>query len=204
MGADMKGRLFTAALFCTAIALGCAGNPKEPSVEPSGFLGDYSQLAPGREGQARLIYFNPEADFSLYDKMLIAPVALWDPKRSAPIASPTPEQSRLVARLQRALTEQLEGEFRLVDAALPGTLSLRMAITPAQGTRIGIEAELVDATTNARLIGAVDDQDVALSADAADPFGAALDRWAELVRMRLVALRNFDTVQKAIDSDASP
>ena len=78
MGADMKGRLFTAALFCTAIALGCAENPKEPSVEPSGFLGDYSQLAPGREGQARLIYFNPEAYFSLYDKMLIAPVAECD------------------------------------------------------------------------------------------------------------------------------
>jgi hypothetical protein len=199
-------RLFVMALLCTATAGGCGDASKEPRVAPSGFLGDYSQLAPGREGQARLIYINPEADFSLYDKMMIQPVALWDPKRSAPIATPTPDQRRLVERFQRALTAQLEQDFQLVDEAQPGTLSLRMAITRAEGTSAGIEVELVDVTSHTRLVGAVDDQDVAptVGADTTDPLGEAFDRWAALIRMRLVASRNFDAAQKATDQAVGP
>ena len=194
------------ALLCATIAAGCGGDSKEPSVVPSGFLGDYSQLAPGREGQARLIYINPEADFSLYDKMMIQPVALWDPERSAPMATPTPDQRRLVERLQRALTVQLGQDFQLVDEAQPGTLSLRMAITRAEGTRAGIEVELVDAMSHTRLVGAVDDQDVAptVGTDTTDPLGETFDRWAALIRMRLVAFRNFDAAQKATDQAAGP
>jgi hypothetical protein len=199
-------RLLVMALLCAAIAGGCGGDSKEPSVVPSGFLGDYSQLTPGREGQARLIYINPEADFSLYDKMMIQPVALWDPERSAPMATPTPDQRRSVERLQRALTVQLGQDFQLVDEAQPGTLSLRMAITRAEGTSAGIEVELVDVMSRTRLVGAVDDQDVAptVGADTTDPLGEAFDRWAALIRMRLVAFRNFDAAQKAIDQPAGP
>lgn len=190
-------------LIGAAIVLGCGGDSKEPVVVRSGFLGDYSQLAPGRESQARLIYINPEADFSLYDKVMIEPVALWDPERLAPIATATANQHRLVARFQRALTEQLSQDFQLVDSAQPGTLSLRMAITRAEGAHIGIEAELLDVTSNTRLVGAVDGRDAASTADA-DPLGEALDHWAALVRIRLVALRNFDAAQKAIDPAAGP
>lgn len=194
------------ALLCTATAGGCGDDSKEPSVAPSGFLGDYSQLAPGREGQARLIYINPEADFSLYDKIMIQPVALWDPERSAAVATPTPDQRRFVERLQSALTVQLGQDFQLVDEAQPGTLSLRTAITRAEGASAGIEVELVDVMSRTRLVGAVDDQEVAptVDADTTDPLGETFDRWAALIRMRLVAFRNFDAAQKAIDQAAGP
>jgi hypothetical protein len=194
------------ALLCAAIAGGCGGDPKEPSVVPSGFLGDYSQLAPGREGQAHLIYINPEADFSLYDKMMIEPVVLWDREQSAPIATPSRDQRQLAERLQRALAMQLGQDFQLVDEAEPGTLSLRMAITDVEETRVGIEVELVDVMSRTRLAGAVDDQDVAstVGARATDPLGAAFDHWAALIRMRLVAFRNFDAAQKARDQAAGP
>lgn len=115
-------------------------------------------------------------------------------------------QSGLVERFQRALTEQLGQDFQLVDEAQPGTLSLRMAITRAEGTSAGIEVELVDAMSHTRLVGAVDDQDVApsMGAGATDPLGETFDRWAALIRMRLVAFRNFDAAQKAIDQATGP
>ena len=49
----------------------------DPRVEPSGFLGDYAQLQPGRSDQAQLVFIDPKADFSVYDKVLIDPVAIW-------------------------------------------------------------------------------------------------------------------------------
>jgi hypothetical protein len=194
------------AFLCAAIAGGCGGDPKEPRVVSSGFLGDYSQLAPGREGQAHLIYINPEADFSLYDKMVIEPVALWDREQSAPIATPSRDQRRLAEQLQRALATQLGHGFQLVDEAEPGTLSLRMAITSAGDTQVGIEVELVDVMSRTRLAAAVDDRDVVVTvgADATDPLGAAFDDWAALIRMRLVALRNFDAAQKELDQAVGP
>ncbi len=57
-----------------------------------------------------------------------------------------------------------------------------------------------------RLVGALDEQDAAatVGTDATDPLGETFDRWAALIRMRLVAFRNFDAAQKAIDQVGGP
>ena len=47
------------------------------SVEPSGFLDDYSKLRPGGEDKAALRYLNPSADFSKYNKVLFEPVHVY-------------------------------------------------------------------------------------------------------------------------------
>ena len=58
-----------------AVLAACGGTA---SVEPSGFLDDYSQLKPGRGDQAQLVFIDPEADFSPYQKVLIDPVVVWE------------------------------------------------------------------------------------------------------------------------------
>jgi hypothetical protein len=193
-------------LLFAALAGGCGGDPKQSRVTQSGFLGDYSQLAPGRQGQARLIYINPEADFSLYDKILIDPVTIWDTERSAPMASPPPDQRRMAEHFEAALRRQLEQEFGLVDAAKPGTLRIRMAITRVEGTQVGIECEILDVTSGARLVGAVDERTTTPigGGGEAKALGGAFDRWAGIIRMRLVAFRNFDAAQKAQDQPSEP
>ena len=40
-------------------------------MEPSGFLGDFSQLWPGPYGDPALLYRNPDANFRKYDKFMI-------------------------------------------------------------------------------------------------------------------------------------
>lgn len=57
--------------------VGCGTTDQARKVDTSGFLGDYSQLQPGKSGEALLVYRNPGADFSKYDKVLVDPVAVW-------------------------------------------------------------------------------------------------------------------------------
>ena len=56
----------TAALALSACAAGQAGKAK-----PSGFLGDYGKLHAGTEGQALLVYRDPNAQFAKYTKLMI-------------------------------------------------------------------------------------------------------------------------------------
>ena len=47
-----------------AMLAGCESEPTRQvrQVTPSGFLGDYSMLREGGQGEAALVYFNPKAD----------------------------------------------------------------------------------------------------------------------------------------------
>src|SRR5229473_5492823 len=58
-----------------------ATGEKEAAPAPSGFLGnDYSLLTPPAEGgdqKAMLRYVNPDAHWSSYNKVMIAPVTFW-------------------------------------------------------------------------------------------------------------------------------
>jgi Protein of unknown function (DUF3313) len=55
------------------------GGTKEiRDVQPvAGFLPNASLLQPGGSGQAALVYRNPTADFSRYNKVLLDPVTIW-------------------------------------------------------------------------------------------------------------------------------
>jgi hypothetical protein len=68
------------ALAVLAIVLmlaGCGSSRRADEALPQGFLGDYSMLTPGAEGEAVLRYVNADADWAKYDKVLIEPVAVW-------------------------------------------------------------------------------------------------------------------------------
>ena len=67
----MSGAVSASATTFVALLLllaGCATTEQTRSVEPSGFLGDYSRLQPGKSGQALLVYIDGTADFSRYDE----------------------------------------------------------------------------------------------------------------------------------------
>src|SRR5271166_4653359 len=49
---------------------------KDSFNEPSGFLGDYSQMQKGLPDRARLYYFNPSANWTKYTKIWIKPIEL--------------------------------------------------------------------------------------------------------------------------------
>jgi hypothetical protein len=98
---------------------------------PSGFLGDYSQMQKGDDGQANLVYFNSEADWSRYTKIWIQPVELWksdDPK--SPINRVSPEnRKRLIDLFHTAVFNILSEHYTIVEEGGNDVLIVHAAIT---------------------------------------------------------------------------
>ena len=214
---------------------GCATTEQTRGVEPSGFLKDYSQLKPGRGDQALLVYFNPQADFSQYQKVIVDPVTIWYAEGSDLADVPRQELQLLADYLETAMRKQLQLDFQLVERPEPGTLRIRTAITEARKSRVvldlvstvlpparllsqvgklatgthafagraAIEGELLDAVSNQRLVAVVDERagGKALrgSTSAWADVQQAFDYWADVLRARLSAFRQFDAAQAGLE-----
>lgn len=104
----------------------------------SGFFGsDISLLQPGKEGQAAMVYINPNAQWSKYNKILLEPVEFWDAANSS--VSPS-DQHMLTAYFYNALKETLQKHFTLVDQGGPGVLTLQVALTNVTGATPGLRS----------------------------------------------------------------
>jgi hypothetical protein len=192
------------ALLGLLAVLAACGGPA--GVEPSGFLGDYTQLKPGRGDQAQLVFIDSEADFSPYERALIDPVVVWE--RSAGSDAPGEDLQRLADDFGSAIRKQLMPEFEVVESPGPGTLRIRTAITHVRESGASIEMEILDAESGQRLVAVVDAR--------GDPSGPgdttrewvsareAFEFWAERVRVRLAAFRSFDASEAAFDSRMEP
>lgn len=170
-----------------ALTVGCAGlRQRRAAVEPSGFLGDYSQLQPNDEYKAYLVYINPSANWSKYNAVMIDSVALWGTSVNL---SPE-DQAKIAGMMYNALYDTLAKNFAIVTSPGMNVLRLRGAITEAQGAKVvmnvvssvipqlrtvstiggmaadtsmlvgeaGAEMELLDSVTGVRLAAAVDRQ----------------------------------------------
>lgn len=118
---------FLAVLTFLVIA-GCAASGMK-DVKESGFLGDYSQLKPGTDDQAALVYIDPEADFTKYNKLMferITVVLSADAERKA--VDPT-ILKELTDYYQNALFEAVKGDYEVVDQPGADVLRVRIAIT---------------------------------------------------------------------------
>lgn len=98
---------------------------------PSGFLGDYSQMQEGTDGQANLVYFRPGSDWSRYHKIWIQPIELWksdDPR--SPINRVSPEnRKRLIDLFHTSLYNTLSEQYTMVEEGGPDVLIIHAAIT---------------------------------------------------------------------------
>lgn len=155
-------------------------------TERSGFLGDYSQLAPREGFDAQEVYVNPKAMWPRYDAIYIEKATLWVSDESK---KPDPkDQQMLTDMLYKSMHDKLAEKFKLVKEPGPGVIQLRMALTETKGARVALntvttvipqlravstiaglgtdtaalvgaasaELEAIDAITNERLAAAVD------------------------------------------------
>ncbi len=96
----------------------------------TGFLGnDYSLLKPGQEGQAALVYVNPNVQWNQYDKVMLEPVEFWDAENSS--VSPA-DQHMLTSYFYNQLKTDLQKNFTLVDQGGPGVMVLQVALINAE------------------------------------------------------------------------
>jgi hypothetical protein len=147
------GRLISfsaAALLLCGLAAGCSSTVEskpevvqqveagQTSPAISGFFGkDASLLQPGKEGQVAMVYVNPNAQWSQYNKILLEPVQFWDSANSD--VSPA-DQQMLTAYFYNKLKENLQKHFTLVDQGGPGVIALQIALVNADSATPGLRS----------------------------------------------------------------
>ena len=124
------------ALLTIALA-GCSVTEKETPTSPdlssgttgnSGFLSraTYDKLRPGTKDQMGLVYINPDAEWSQYSKVYIAPVTMGlGPNDNVS----EQDQQMLSSYYYHALERDLAKHFTLVNQPWPGVMTLRVALT---------------------------------------------------------------------------
>ena len=116
--------------------VGCAQTEQAREVETSGFLRDYSILQPGKEGEALLVYKNPQADFSMYQAVYVEPVLVLMSKNSS---VPGEELNRLAGDLRAKVIWKLKEDFLVVPKLVPGALRIELALTEAEPSDVGMD-----------------------------------------------------------------
>lgn len=103
-------------------------------VKTSGFLSDYEILRPGQAGEAALVYWNPDVDFSSYEAVLIEPVTIWLADDS-PMKDVDPDERRKLANEFHAkIVEALQADYQITAEPGPKTMRIRVALTDAKSS----------------------------------------------------------------------
>ena len=118
-----------------------ATGEKEAAPAPSGFLGnDYSLLTPPAEGgdqKAMLRYVNPNANWSSYNKIMIAPVTFWAADDSKISGA---DQQALCNYMFTVLEKDLGKNFVIVNQPGPGVVKVSAALTDATAATPGLRS----------------------------------------------------------------
>lgn len=131
-------RIAAAAVFL--VVTGCAGNnpvgestTQVREVQPAGFLGEtYALLREGRKGEATLVYWNENVDFSSYTKAIVDPVTIWAGENFDVEDIDPEERQQLANEFHAALVAEISQVLEITNAAGPDTLRIRVALTDAQ------------------------------------------------------------------------
>lgn len=125
--------LLTSAIVLLAVILlvGCSASGMK-NVEQSGFLNDYSQLKPGADDEAALLYIKPGTDFKPYNKIMFERIAVvFSPAAESHEIDPT-TLKELTDYYQKALVEAVKDGYEVVDQPGPDVLWVRVAITDVE------------------------------------------------------------------------
>jgi hypothetical protein len=106
----------------------------------SGFLGrDYALLTPGEvaKGQAGLRYFNPQANWHHYGRVMLEPVTFWgdDVGKVAPA-----DQQALGTYFNGSLAREFGKHFDVVTVPGPGVVRLQVAVVDVEAATPGLRS----------------------------------------------------------------
>jgi len=99
------------------VLCGCPTTRQTRTVEKSGFLGDYSQLREGGQGEAQLVYIKPGVRWASYDKVVIDPVTIWTSGDSSVAKVSDADRQLLADYLDASLRNSLSQMYTLVSGA---------------------------------------------------------------------------------------
>ena len=186
-----------------------SGGPLPQSV--TGFLGpDASKLAPGPKGGAALVWVNPSAQWSSYNKILIEPVQFW---AAADSKVSTSDQQVLTTYFYNALKTNIPQQgFTLADQAGPGVIRLQVALMDATTVVPGLrtisvvvpQARVLNmaqslATDSYAFVGSAEAEMKATDAVSGDLLAEAVDQRAGGMGLKSAASFQWGDAQNAMD-----
>jgi hypothetical protein len=130
--------LFFLSIFAVVTLGGCASTKQARQVEGSGFLDDYSILRKGQEGEAARVYRYQFANWNVYHRILLDPVAVWIRRQSEKEVSRKDVQ-RLANNFYALLYDQLSRDFDMVTAPESQTLRIQIAITDIEKSSAALD-----------------------------------------------------------------
>jgi hypothetical protein len=132
----MKNVMGIILILMMVLFVGCAQTYQARKVgERSGFLGDYSMLQEGEKGEALERYINPDADFTVYDKVIVDPVLTMCSKDSK---APREELYNLANHLHYKVIAKLDEDYEIVKTPGPGVMRISVALTEAKKSKVGL------------------------------------------------------------------
>lgn len=116
--------------------IGCAATrSRRAAPGPSGFLGDYSQLAKVKGYDVHEAFVADDVDWAGYRAIHVDSVTLWTTGKSARKLTDD-ERQMLTDLLYKALYEKLSERFLMAEQSGPQTIEVRAAITEAKGASV--------------------------------------------------------------------
>jgi hypothetical protein len=158
-------------------------------VEKSGFLGDYSMLKPGKDGEATLVYRkyeNDHAKWRSYTQILLEPVQIWKGEHTELIR----DDAEYLAKIAWSrLDEELRKDYKMASDSGVGVLRIQAAVTEAgasfpvldlittlyPGTRLVSEGKRWASGTES-FVGTVSVEVKVTDSQSGELLGAAVDR----------------------------
>jgi len=108
--------------------VGCAASGMK-DVTKTGFLKDYSQLKPGGDDRAALVYIKPDVNLKPYNKLMFERILVMLSDQSEYKAVDPTTLKELTDYYQSAIFKALKGGYEIVGKPGPDVLRVRVAIT---------------------------------------------------------------------------
>jgi len=121
----VKSGYMVVVVILLTLALGCAGKTKQ---QYTGFLGDYPEFQPGREG-FDLVYIKKGVDPSKYKKIMMDQVVFYISELAKDKGIRPEEIKQLADQFYAAFIGELGDRYRFTDKPGPDVLRIRAAIT---------------------------------------------------------------------------
>jgi hypothetical protein len=120
--------------FALTVATGCATK----QLKQSGFLENYPEFKSGPKGGADFVYMKEGVDFKRYNKIMMNHVVLFFEDDAKYKGIHPEELAEMSNAFHKAIVDNLEGAYPLVDKPGPDVMRLRFAITDVVASKPGM------------------------------------------------------------------
>ena len=135
----------------------CASTREGAVPEHTGFLRAPQLMTAGKPGQAQQVYFKPDVDWAMYDKVLLDPVTVWRGNESQFKGVKPADAQKMADYFFSLIHAALAKDYQMVTSPEPNTLRVSVAVIKLKEANVAMEtvstvvpqARLLTSITNA-------------------------------------------------------